>query len=739
MSLNGFAGRESTLLLERYRLERFLASSLGVACFDAIEIESERQLSVELAHSDEGCEDAQVDPKLQSAKHPHLVVVERAGVTGDGISYAIMPRVRGELLAAVLARAKRMLAFEAVENAIAIAEILDSIHAQGAVHGSLHPLRVFVGRGNREGDVWLTPGLQRGSQMDLASDEWIRNLEAERPSVPWSDVVHELYAPVEYVAPEVILGRKPDARSDVYSLGALLYEMLVGSPPYRHASPLRVAAGHLALHPMPMGTEVPPRVQIEVIRALAKQPEQRPASIAQLADGLARAIATPSTMPPRAKGNVHSDVTKRVTLPDLVHWPEERPTLRVGNSRIVRSRASDSLVTLWETGEGKLVVQLSADFASNPEMCKSFVDEAEKLATLDHPNVARVLNSVAEGATAYLVLETERGVTLRDLLSAGLTPSVAQRIGLEVADALQAIHERGASLGDLTPETILVTNKGRVVLLPTCVAGLSRLSDPDEPRRCYMAPELDAGDVLPGTDVYALAAILSEVMGRVPERTDTARARALSNPVESRPSAAELSSELRDSVDIAAPEEVAELVRRFCDGILDDTDLGKRKASLPPPMRLPSRTKTQQMPAPVLSPKAAPAPAEVAPARAFGEAPDTSIAPVPLDPIPKRRRRAVWVVVAMVASAALLIGFALASRPPGGAQATSSHATQAPVLAATSERIQTAPVDSQVIEEPAPALTSARAPRRAPPKRTPKPAVTPRGARGLDDLKPLPD
>lgn len=737
MSVNGFARRESTLLLERYRLERYLASSPGVACFDAVDTKSERLLTVELAHSDEGCEDALVDPALQRVKHPRLVVVETSGVTSEGISYAIMPRIRGEPLAAVMSRSKRMLAFEAVENAIAIAEILDPIHAQGVVHGALHPLRVFVGGANREGDVWLTPGLQRGAALDLESDEWIRSLEQERPSVPWSDVVRELYVPVEYVAPEVLLGQKPDVRSDVYALGSLLYEMLVGSPPYRHASSLRVAAGHLALHPMPMGTEVPPRVQIEVIRALAKQPEQRPASIAQLADGLARAIATPSTMPPRARANVHSDVTKRVTLPDLAHWPEEPPTLRVGKSRIVRSRASDSLVTLWETTEGKLVVQLSADFAQNPELCRSFVDEAERLTAIDHPNVARVLDSVAEGATAYLVLETERGVSLRDLLGAGLTPSVAQRIGLEVADALQALHERGASLGDLTPESILVTNQGRVVLLPTCVAGLAHLSDLDEPRRCYMAPELDGGDVLPGTDVYALAAILSEVMGRAPEREDTARARALSSPAGSRPSAAELSSELRDSGELARPEEVAELVRRFCDGILDDTDLGKRRPSLPPPMRMPSRTKTRPLALPTFERK--PPPVEPLPATSASEAADTSIAPIPLDPIPKRRRRAAWVVVAMIASAAVLIAFALASRPPRTATVTAAHAIESPPA-----RVELAPATSEARDEPLSIPGDARAlspvpSRRAPAKRAPRPAPTPRKTHGLDDLKPLPN
>jgi serine/threonine protein kinase len=351
-------------------------------------------------------------------------------------------------------------------------------------------------------------------------------------------------------------------------------------------------------------------------------------------------------------------------------------------------------------------------------------------------------------------------VSLRDLLSAGLTPAVAQRIGLEVADALQALHEQGASLGDLTPETILVTNKGRVVLLPTCVAGLARLSDPDEPRRCYMAPELDSGDVLPGTDVYALAAILSEVMGRGPARENTARARALSSPAESRPSAAELSSELRDSGDLAAPEEVGELVRRFCDGVLDDTDLGKRKPSLPPPMRLPSRTKTQplalatlQQKAPLVEPlppvsrtktqplalatfqQKAP-PVEPLPQTPSPEAPDTSIAPIPLDPVPKRRRRAAWVVVAMITSAAVLIAFALASRPPRTIGVAGSNAVDSP---SDTRSVEVAPVASAAVEEPAPSVSPARTPRRAPPKRAPRPAPTPVRAHGLDDLKPLPN
>jgi serine/threonine protein kinase len=762
MPLKDLGRLEGKVFAQSFQMGRCLAKSGEIALFDAVEISTHRALTMELTRSDEGSDEAFVDAPLLRVLHSRLLRLETAGVTSDGISYAAMEKARGEPLATRLDRDQRVPVLEAVEIAVGIAEIVDAIHVQGAVHAGLHPLRVF-GSGDAR-HIWLSPGLRRGSRIDLLSDEWVRNLSAERSSVPWRNAALAIYSPVEYCAPEILLGSAPDPKTDVYALGALLYEMLVGSPPYRHPNTPRVAAGHLALHPMPMGTDVHPRIQIEVIRALAKKADQRPATMAQFAESLQRAIATPSA-PPRQK-HVHADVTTRVTVPDDGSWPdEEMPTLRVGGARIVRSRASDSLITVWETTDGNLVVQLSADFASNPRICKAFVGEAELLAGLDHPSIARVLESVAEGETAYVVLAAERGVSLRDLLSAGLTPSVAQRIGLEVAEALHSVHERGARLGDLTPETILITDKGRIVLLPTCVAGISRLADKSEPRRSYMGPELDGGTVHTGSDVYALAAILSEALGGAPAPRDTARTRALTQPAPTRPSAADLSSELRQSGEIAPPEDLARLVRRFCEGVLADTDLGKRPslpAPSPPPAPAPapgrdaeitkpvrvvaSRTKTSPMPAPVLNAAPPPARAKVdtlvsgktpSPATEATLAPSTKTtpaAPYRLDRSSARRRRATWIVLGMITSAAGFLALALASRRPpdeGKPVELQRAATQPPPIAAPAQP------PARASEAPKAATTA------APPAVTPRQRPTRRRAErpdyGIDDLKPIPE
>ena len=212
--------------------------------------------------------------------HPNLVAVFDAGAE-DGTPYIVMERVPGETLAETLGRQGPLEPARAARIAAEVARALGVAHAAGIVHRDVKP-----------GNVMVTPE-GRAKLMDLGI---ARSLDGE--TITRASTV---LGTAGYVSPEQVRGERVDARSDLYSLGCVLYEMVTGRPPFEAGSPVAVAYRHIHEDPAPPSDVVPgvpPSIDAVTRRAMAKDPGDRFASAGEFAAALEEATAPATSFAP---------------------------------------------------------------------------------------------------------------------------------------------------------------------------------------------------------------------------------------------------------------------------------------------------------------------------------------------------------------------------------------------------------------------------------------------------------
>lgn len=211
--------------------------------------------------------------------HPGIVTVFDTAEDADG-PYIVMELVEGETLAAKVRREGPLPVPEAVALVRRVAEAADHAHAKGVVHRDIKPSNLLVAPdgGVRLGDF----GIARAREDPTA---------VTGPG--------EVVGTLAYLAPEVLAGEPASPASDVYSLGAVTYEMLAGRPPFAEAELAAFVARVREEDPPPLGPDVPTEVAAAVFRSLARDPARRPGSAGAFATSLVAATTAPwGPLPP---------------------------------------------------------------------------------------------------------------------------------------------------------------------------------------------------------------------------------------------------------------------------------------------------------------------------------------------------------------------------------------------------------------------------------------------------------
>jgi len=271
-------------LADRYRIERKIGSGGMATVYLARDLKHDRDVALKVLRpelaavlgSDRFLNEIKISARLD---HPHILTLIDSGAA-DGFLYYVMPFVRGESLRDRLKRDKELTVDEALDITRQITSALDYAHRQGIVHRDIKPENILL----HEGEAVLT-------DFGLA----VAVKEAGGTRLSESGV--SLGTP-QYMSPEQATGdRVLDARSDVYSIAAVLYEMLAGEPPHSGASVQAIIARLLTERPTRLRVlrdTVPEAIDTAVAKALAKIPADRYAS----AGDFARAMASPEG-PPR--------------------------------------------------------------------------------------------------------------------------------------------------------------------------------------------------------------------------------------------------------------------------------------------------------------------------------------------------------------------------------------------------------------------------------------------------------
>lgn len=230
-----------------------------------------RPVAVKLLHSNFAGDDdfvARFKREAQAAgklSHPNIVSMYDVGFD-QGYHYIVMEYIEGETLKEYITRHERISIDNAVKFTIAIAEGLEHAHAMGIVHCDIKPHNVLI---TKQGRIKVTDfGIARA--MNAGTTMMYTN---------------SIMGSAHYLSPEQASGKPVNGSTDIYSLGAVLYEMLTGRVPYEGETPISVALKHVRerlIPPTRYNPSIPTLLEAAVIKALAKRPEDRFSNITEM-------------------------------------------------------------------------------------------------------------------------------------------------------------------------------------------------------------------------------------------------------------------------------------------------------------------------------------------------------------------------------------------------------------------------------------------------------------------------
>ena len=258
--------------LDHYRLERMVARTGMATLFKATDLRDGRPVAIKVPHAE-----MEADPVLverfrreqeigQELDHPGVVK------TFDGEErsrlYMVIEWVDGRLLRAILNEERKLPIERAIHFALQILDALDSMHKHGVVHRDLKPENIMV------------DGEDRIKLIDFGIA-----MKEDARRITFVEMSPTLGTP-DYISPEQVKGQRGDQRSDIYSLGVMLYEMLTGQPPYTGPNPLAVMNARVLQDPEParkLRPEITPELDEILQRALAREPRNRYQTASEMA------------------------------------------------------------------------------------------------------------------------------------------------------------------------------------------------------------------------------------------------------------------------------------------------------------------------------------------------------------------------------------------------------------------------------------------------------------------------
>jgi serine/threonine-protein kinase len=298
-----FVGR---VIADRYRIDELLALGGMGAVYRGEHLRMHKRIAIKLLHPDIEDRPELVDRFEREAiagaqlSHPNIATATDIGELEGGSTFLVLEYVAGETLQKAM-KAGAMPPLRAVRIGRQLADVLAAVHAAGIVHRDVKPNNVILVDGTDDLVKLIDFGLAKISEDSLPTKA--RDERARRAVGPLT-ADGLLLGTVAYLAPEAALGMGAvDARSDLYALGVILYQMLSGKHPFGATEPAALFKQHRFDKPPPMsvrapGVDVPPALEAIALRLLAKAPAERFPNGEAVVAALDRAMMPPSLAPP---------------------------------------------------------------------------------------------------------------------------------------------------------------------------------------------------------------------------------------------------------------------------------------------------------------------------------------------------------------------------------------------------------------------------------------------------------
>jgi serine/threonine protein kinase len=434
-------------------------------------------------------------------RHPNIVTILDFNLGPDGYPYLAMEWLNGASLRDELAGQAFFSPSRVQEIIQPICAALQVAHDRRIVHRDLKPGNIVSHRFDSGEVVYKV--IDFGLANALSAVEDTRLTQA-----------NTFVGTLAYAAPEQFQNEPLDSRADIYSLGAVVFTMLTGRPPFDCETPLAALNAHLSVKPpkpSSLRAEIPSWMDDVVLKALAKRPDDRWQTMNEFGHALQESVGTrlvPSG--PRPSTTLRS----RYEIGPVIATGRLGSRVYSGTHRALGSRVAIRVlrradVTNWEAVRAR------------------FLTEARSLQAV-HPSILLVRDFGEDDDCLYLVTDYIHGVSLRELLSAeGKLPFPRlRRLALQLLDAAQALHRRGGLLCGLSPDIIrmsqdeegerLVISSGGISQVQDLLSTLSeqtlRGGEAVEAELHYVAPELLMGKPAEiSSDIFTIGVLTYEM------------------------------------------------------------------------------------------------------------------------------------------------------------------------------------------------------------------------------------
>lgn len=271
------------LIAQKYRVDELIKRSPGGDLYRATHVLMEKPVSIRLLPRGLAENKDKVAAFFNEAKaaarlgHPNILNVIDFGTDANGQAYTVFDASKGETLRSRILRDIQLPPAEAVELAKQAAAALSAAHSSGVIHGNLSPENIILSE--------IADGAVIAKVSEFGSPNAMMRGDDELSSP----------ADLAYLSPEQCSGSdEPDARSDIYSLAAVLYEMLSGVVPFTGNKPTDVMLKHIEEAPAPLiafRSDLPPEIESVMLRALSKDPAARQQTADELITELERPVS----------------------------------------------------------------------------------------------------------------------------------------------------------------------------------------------------------------------------------------------------------------------------------------------------------------------------------------------------------------------------------------------------------------------------------------------------------------
>jgi serine/threonine protein kinase len=285
------ASRPGTLMIaDKYRLDRLLGRGGMGAVYAGTHVDLDRPCAIKLLLPDFTFDTDALERFRREARaaarlnHPNVADTYDYGVLTDGGAYIVMELVEGQTLREYMDAAGAMPIREAAEIAEQIANGVDTAHRSGIIHRDLKPSNIILTRDHL------------GKLQAKVVDFGVAKLKEYSTTGGGLTASGSLIGTPRYMSPEQCSGQSTDARSDIYSMGIILFEMLAGQPPFDAPTATAIAVKQIQ-QPPPSVKELRPDAPFELnqflCEVLDKAPDKRPQSAAEFAKKLLEVVGAP--------------------------------------------------------------------------------------------------------------------------------------------------------------------------------------------------------------------------------------------------------------------------------------------------------------------------------------------------------------------------------------------------------------------------------------------------------------